>query len=245
MGNRKQLCRMGGAMLKVNELFKSLDGETNQFYQGRQTIFIRLADCNLDCFYCDTKYAKDTVASYNMDLTQILLKLDRTSNIKNVTITGGEPLIQKEELFDLIKLLDANNYNVSIETNGSIAIPIVPFSDRISFVIDYKLPSSAMQKHMHIDTFYLAREWDWIKFVIAHKQDYDMAKKMMANIRFRNPSSRFIMSPVFYGSLETTFRKARELEERIIVDDLDVIFNFQIHKFLWNQDEKEGNQIQL
>ncbi|MBI5038443.1 MAG: radical SAM protein, partial [Nitrospirae bacterium] len=77
--------------MKVNEIFKSIQGETT--FQGVPSLFIRTTGCNLRCNWCDTRYAYDDGTDYTVDE---ILKIVGKYQYKYVVITGGEPLTQKE-----------------------------------------------------------------------------------------------------------------------------------------------------
>src|SRR5262245_51103722 len=102
-------------MLKITEIFYSLQGETRTV--GLPTVFIRLTGCPLRCQYCDTAYAFS--GGKNISIDDILDTLKKY-NTKYVTVTGGEPLAQKDCLALLTRLCDVN-YHVSLETSGAIS----------------------------------------------------------------------------------------------------------------------------
>ena len=98
-------------MLKVNEIFYSLQGEGSRV--GQPTIFIRLSGCNLNCSWCDTKHQKHV----KLDEDKIMEQIDQLAKtVKWVCITGGEPLVQ--DIRKLVEQLRFYNLNVQLETNG-------------------------------------------------------------------------------------------------------------------------------
>ena len=96
--------------MKVVEIFQSIDGEA--FNAGKITNFIRLSGCNLRCNYCDTIYGQNLSDGEEMSIDDILKKLDK--GIKNITLTGGEPLLNKENAYSLLNTLVKEKYNVSV-----------------------------------------------------------------------------------------------------------------------------------
>lgn len=124
-------------MLKVNEIFNSINGEVNPFGQGRLTTFVRLTGCNIKCSYCDTNNER-CLGEYDVyDLKKFLIPLLR--NTKCLCFTGGEPLLQKEELYSFILQTNWINWvNVYIETNGTIDTAPIPKFPFVSFCMDYK-----------------------------------------------------------------------------------------------------------
>ena len=130
-------------MLKVNELFYSIQGESS--HAGRPCVFVRLTGCNLRCSYCDTRYAYDE--GQNLEIDEII---DRVTSYqcRLIEITGGEPLIQKETP-ELIHQLLERGFEVLLETNGSIDISNI--DDRCVKIVDIKCPSSGEAKNNDLE----------------------------------------------------------------------------------------------
>ena len=129
---------------RVVEKFISINGEGSR--AGQLAALIRFYNCNLNCSYCDTKYANGKNAKYEILTDQDILDYLNKNKVINVTLTGGEPLLQKN-IDSLITLLLKNNYRVEIETNGSIDIkPFITDDLRPLFTLDYKTPSSKMEE---------------------------------------------------------------------------------------------------
>ena len=131
---------------KVVEKFISINGEGSK--AGQLAAFIRFQGCNLNCSYCDSKYANSDDAKYSLMTEEEIINYLNENKIKNVTLTGGEPLLQKNIkslIFELLKL----NYNVEIETNGSVNIKPFISDLRPIFTLDYKTPSSLMENYMN------------------------------------------------------------------------------------------------
>jgi len=102
--------------LEVSEIFASLQGEG--IYIGVPQIFVRLAGCNLRCSWCDTKYTWKSGKRMSLDaIVNGVKRLTKETGIKEVCITGGEPLVQ--DITDLVYCL-LPSYDISIETNGTI-----------------------------------------------------------------------------------------------------------------------------
>ena len=205
----------------VNEIFLSIQGESSSV--GLPTIFVRFTGCNLRCSYCDTRYAY--VDGEEMSVYDILDKI-KSFGYKRVCLTGGEPLIQKDIQLLIEKLAD---YEVSIETNGSVDLKDVVLCEKHRFVMDIKLKGSGFYDRMNFDNFKYLNERDEIKFVISNREDYDLAKEVI--IRYYKLGN-IIMSPVF-GKLEY-----HNLVEWILEDRLDVRFQIQIHKIIWDKDKR-------
>ncbi|MDE5575867.1 MAG: radical SAM protein, partial [Oscillospiraceae bacterium] len=101
---------------KIAEMFSSINGEGT--HAGQLAFFIRFTGCNLNCSYCDTKWANEPSAPYTEMTAEEILSEVKKSGIKNVTVTGGEPLIQ-QEIIPLLETLCGDGRYVEIETNGS------------------------------------------------------------------------------------------------------------------------------
>ena len=112
--------------LRITEIFHSLQGETSR--TGLPTVFVRLTGCPLRCGYCDTAYAFH--GGTTLTLEQILAEVARYAT-RYVTVTGGEPLAQKNCL-PLLSALAERGYSVSLETSGALGrrSPAKSFSTR-------------------------------------------------------------------------------------------------------------------
>ena len=204
----------------INKIFHSLQGETS--LAGFPSLFIRLAGCNLNCIYCDTTYAKSRENSKLMSIDEIIEIAKQYSFVHHITITGGEPLIQKEA-FDLIKLLCNASFLVQVETNGSISI--AEGDRRARYIVDVKTPSSGQDNSFNFKNINVLSCNDEVKFVISNQNDYDFAKAFISKHLFETPAI-INFSPVF-GIME-----CKSLVDKIIEDDLNVRLNLQIHKLI-------------
>ena len=207
--------------MKVNEIFLSIQGESLSV--GLPTVFVRFTRCNLRCSYCDTKYAYEE--GEDMSVDEILNNI-KEFGYKRVCLTGGEPLLQKDIQVLIDKLSD---YEVSIETNGSIDLKDVVIGENHRFVMDIKLKSSGCYEKMNFNNFEYLNKNDEIKFVISNRTDYEMAKKVI-NKYYK--MGNILMSPVF----ETIEYKS--LVEWILEDKLNVRFQLQIHKIIWDKNKR-------
>lgn len=117
---------------KVVEHFVSINGEGAR--AGQLALFIRLQSCNLNCSYCDTKWANETDASFTWMDAEELVSLAVQEKVCNVTLTGGEPLLQKN-IDNLIAGLVQQGMRVEIETNGTQLIQ--PIRQQVEMLIRY------------------------------------------------------------------------------------------------------------
>ena len=209
--------------LKIFEIFYSLQGESSRV--GLPTIFIRLSGCPMRCHYCDTAYAFQGGSMMSVD---VIIRSIQEYDTRYVTVTGGEPLAQKEVLSLLRELADAS-YDVSLETGGGLSIQEV--DSRIKIILDIKTPDSGEEKKNHWDNLNTISEKDEIKFVLCSREDYDWAKKIINQYQLYQKYS-ILFSPV-YENLDPT-----DLGNWILEDQLDVRMQIQLHKLLWG--EKPG-----
>jgi 7-carboxy-7-deazaguanine synthase len=204
--------------LKITEIFYSLQGEARN--SGLPTVFIRLTGCPLRCGYCDTDYAFS--GGEWLSLEAVLEQVDRYDT-KYVTVTGGEPLAQKNCIALLERLCDLD-YDVSLETSGAISIAAV--DERVSRVVDVKTPASDEESKNKIENFDLLTEKDQLKFVICNEADYIWSKNFIAQHNLLD-RCEILFSPV-QSQLD-----AKDLAGWILKDQLDVRFQIQLHKYLW------------
>jgi len=219
----------------VNSIFNSIDGEVNFYGQGMLTTFIRLQGCNLKCSYCDTSQAQDkTKAPFKMTPTEIVKEVHRLQGNK-VTITGGEPLEQRKELIRLVEIFNRTrgyDFRVTIETNGSKSLKGI--SDMTSWVVDYKLPSSGMERFMNHEAFSYLGQQDVVKFVIQNKEDFNKAiqtiEEIFGDFGKTDEFPVFAFSPV-YKKL-TPIRLLSWLNETSIPKLYKTALNIQLHKII-------------
>lgn len=207
--------------LRITEIFLSLQGEADAV--GWPTVFVRLTGCPLRCHYCDTEYAFTGGEWWGIDA--LLAEVARY-NIRHVCVTGGEPLAQKGCLELLPRLCDAG-HEVSLETSG--ALDIARVDPRVSRVMDIKTPVSgeaAKNRYENIDHL---TPHDQVKLVIGDRNDYEWARAVVEKYDL-NQRCAVLFSPVF-DSIEP-----RQLAEWILEDRLDVRFQMQLHKLLWDDE---------
>lgn len=211
----------------VVEKFISINGEGTK--AGELAVFIRFRKCNLNCSYCDTKWANINSTYAEMMTAEEIVEF--SENIKNVTLTGGEPMLQN--LFGLVEILMNKGHDVEIETNGSISIDDLANSKyRPSFTMDYKLPSSNMEKNMFMGNFRFLEKNDTVKFVIGSFEDMKRAYEVILEYELTEKCHVYF-SPVF-GNIEPSeivqFMKENKLN--------NVRLQLQLHKYIWNPTER-------
>ncbi|WP_160675092.1 putative 7-carboxy-7-deazaguanine synthase QueE [Clostridium sp. C8-1-8] len=216
---------------KVVEKFISINGEGKR--SGELAIFIRFAGCNLNCSYCDTTWANEKNAPYELMSSEDIYNYIKSTKVKNITLTGGEPLLQ-EGIVELLELLASDdNLRVEIETNGSVLLEnFTKLSNPPSFTMDYKLPSSNMERHMKLDNFKYLSAKDTVKFVSGSMEDLEKAKEIITSYKLTEKTTVYI-SPVFGQiSLDSI---VEFLKENIMND---VKLQIQLHKIIWDPTER-------
>ena len=214
---------------RVVEKFVSINGEGSK--AGQLTSFVRFQGCNLKCSYCDTDWANEDDADYILESKTEIADWLTSTGVKNVTLTGGEPLLQ-ENLVDLLKELNNRGLSVEIETNGSVDISdIVDMGDRgANITLDYKLPCSGMEKKMNMDNYKLLRKSDTVKFVVGSTSDLDKAKTIIDEYSLTEKCNIYF-SAVF-GSIEPA-----EIVNYMVENNINgVNLQLQMHKFIWDPD---------
>ena len=209
--------------LKINEIYYSVQGEST--FMGKPCIFIRLTYCNLRCSYCDSEYTFHE--GKDMYIKDILKKIEQyPCNL--VEVTGGEPLFQKNCIKLLTELIN-KKYNVLLETSGSLSIENVP--KEVINIIDFKCPSSKMEKKNFWDNINFIKNKDQIKFVIGNKEDYEWSKNKILEFNL-DSKCEILLSPV-YNEIES-----KEIVNWILEDNLNVRFQMQLHKEIWPESDR-------
>ena len=210
--------------LTVNEIYQSIQGEST--WAGLRCVFVRLTFCDLRCTYCDTAYAfyKGEKRVLSEVIDEVL-----AMDCPLVEITGGEPLLQKNVLPLMTALCDAGK-TVLIETSG--AHDISPIDPRVHRIMDLKTPDSGESGRMLWTNIPHLTSKDEVKFVIGSRQDYDWACEKIAEYNLTRICN-VLFSPNF------TVIEPRLIVEWLVEDKLDVRFQLQMHKFIWDP-KKQG-----
>lgn len=216
-------------MFNVAEKFVSINGEGQ--YAGQLAVFIRFAGCNLRCSYCDTKWANSFDYKGELLSAEEILDYVLGTHIRNVTLTGGEPLL-REGITELIEMLIKLELRVEVETNGSVPLAPVDGKFRPHFTIDYKTPSSGMEDKMLMSNYGILESEDVVKFVCGSVEDLNRSYEIIRQYGLIK-RCKVYLSCVF-GQLEpktaVEFMKENELN--------GVNFQLQMHKFIWEPDKK-------
>jgi 7-carboxy-7-deazaguanine synthase len=211
--------------MRITEIFHSIQGESS--YAGRPCVFVRSTGCNLRCVWCDTEYAFHGGRDLTVD--EILEDVRRIGHgCRLVELTGGEPLLQPD-VGELAERLLREGYTVLCETGGSLPVDRVPRG--VVKIMDLKCPGSGEVEANDWDNLELLDPGrDELKFVIADRADYEWAAEQVVG----RGLDRFVVhfAPVF----ESMDR--RRLAEWILADALPVRLQLQLHKFIWEPNER-------
>ncbi len=207
--------------LRITEIFLSLQGESRSV--GWPTVFVRLTGCPLRCGYCDTAYAFQGGEWWPL---QGIVDRVAEYGVRHVTVTGGEPLAQKNVL-PLLNALNDAGHEVSLETSG--ALDIAPVDPRTVIVMDIKTPGSGEAERFHAANIEHLKPIDQVKFVLVDRADYDWAVARLAE--YRLPERCEVLFSPAHGQLEP-----RDLADWILTDRLPVRFQLQLHKLLWGDE---------
>lgn len=204
--------------LRITEIFYSLQGEASRV--GLPTVFVRLTGCPLRCTWCDTTYS--FTGGEAASIESVLAEVAKYP-ARQVCVTGGEPLSQKECLPLLVALCDAG-YDVSLETSGALDVSAV--DPRVSRIMDLKAPDSGEVGRNLWSNLDCLNARDEIKIVIASRGDYEWARDVLRQRQIDR------ICPALFSPAQGLI-EAGSLADWILEDGLNVRFQLQLHKLLW------------
>jgi 7-carboxy-7-deazaguanine synthase len=238
--------------LVVNEIYLSLQGEST--FAGLPCVFVRLTACNLRCSYCDTAYAFTEGSPRRLPeiiqevqaIASRYLPQSTAIRLPLVELTGGEPLLQRNSLRLMRELCDLG-FTVLVETSGALDISQV--DSRVHRIMDLKCPSSGESGRNRIENIAHLKSTDEVKFVIGTREDYEWAKQKLAehNLPSICPILFSWVSPLQKEQQHPSLKAVPadqhpitrlELVESIIADALPVRFQLQMHKFIWQPEQR-------
>ena len=208
--------------LRINEIFYSIQGESSRI--GMPTVFVRLTGCPMRCAYCDTAYAFHE--GQKQEIEEIIQEIKRFDT-NYVTVTGGEPLAQKN-CIELMNQLCELGYQVSLETGGALDIKDV--HAKVKIILDVKTPKSNEDKNNFWPNLANIRTNDEIKFVIQDYEDFSWSMDIIE--KYQLNQNQILFSPVY------NVLASEQLAEWILKHQLNVRLQLQLHKRLWG--EKKG-----
>ncbi|MGQ9583110.1 MAG: 7-carboxy-7-deazaguanine synthase QueE [Thermoplasmatota archaeon] len=206
--------------MRICEIFHSIQGEGVD--AGLPTVFVRTVGCNLRCNWCDTRYALDGGSEWELDG---ILRRVRSYRCRRVCLTGGEPLIQRDALELVRRLLDSG-YEVSVETNGSLSITGLLMGNRggsLRISMDVKCPSSGMHRTTRLEALGDLRPVDQVKLVIRDRRDFLYARRVL---RSHPTAAAVVLQPV-WGA------RADRIVGWVLEEGLEARVMIQMHKVIW------------
>jgi len=226
---------------KVIEKFISIDGEGPS--AGELAVFIRFSGCDLRCSWCDTSYSWDGTVEPKLMLAEEIYEFIKESEVSNVTLTGGEPLIQKgieELLVFLLKKAEEHPFIIRIETHGGVDIePLATkfseyrtsrFNWFLQFIVDFKLPESKMLGQMCFKNLETVGRDDCVKFVIASLEDLEIAAEMAVK------NNLDLETNVYFSPVVDLIEPKVVVEKMIEKKLSEVKLQLQLHKYIWPKD---------
>ena len=222
------------ATLKVSEIFSSLQGEGVS--TGAPCVFVRLAQCNLHCSWCDTKYTwdferyryEDEVREQSVaEVAQIV----NASTSRRLVLTGGEPLLQQRALQEFFARL-APDITVEIETNGTIAPESAALSRVNQWNVSPKLTNAGDPEQFRIKPEVLATLRDtgraYLKLVVNGDADYAEADALVRRLAW--PSDRVLFMP---EASDRESLRARSFAVAEAASARSFRFSSRLHLELW------------
>ncbi len=223
-----------GATLKVSEIFESLQGEGASV--GVPVIFVRLAQCNLHCTWCDTKYTWDFEhydydAEVREETVGSVARVVNESTTRRLVLTGGEPLLQQRALAGFFSEL-APDIAVEVETNGTLAPSQETLARVNQWNVSPKLSNAGDPERLRIRQDVLLELRDarlsYLKLVVQSDADYAEADSLVARLNW--PHDRVLLMPQACD-LETLRTRSLSVAEAARARGLR--FSSRLHLELW------------
>lgn len=223
------------------EIFATIQGEGVS--AGVPAVFVRLAECNLRCEWCDTKYTWDwanhdkTSETIELDEDALHEEISRVANVvRTVVFTGGEPLLQQDELAPLAARLRVLGFKVEVETNGTVAP-----TEAMAAVVDQWNVSPKLSSSKNTDRaryrptallWFAARPNVQIKIVVASDSDVEEATELVSALG-ELPRDRVLLTPEGVDAM-TIAERSRWLADRCRAHGYRL--GTRLHVFLWGSE---------
>jgi organic radical activating enzyme len=230
--------------LGFSDVFTSINGEVSPCKQGSIATFLRLSSgCNLKCPWCDTKnHFERKFNLRDFEVNKIEAALSKMSGgpiAKNITITGGEPLLahqlHTQPFVHLLRSLHDLGHTIAIETNGTYRLPDPLRNFVAGFVVDYKF--FLLDMGWKINKAFAAcadlNESDYVKLVIDQYHHIGLAKQFLSyytSLVEPEHHPTFAVSVINEGGKHVL--DPSDVIKSFADDGYDILLNVQIHKFL-------------
>ena len=215
---------------RIAEIFESFQGEG--LYLGEKQIFVRFFGCNLSCRFCDTK--QDRYYEYEPQELFEEIKLYRGRH-HSVSFTGGEPLLQKDFLKEILKLTSKAGYCNYLESNGTLYAELGDLIDYIDIVaMDFKFPTSSgmiglWSSHRRFLEI-AAKKEVFLKAVICEDTSEEDLNEALEIIRQIAIGSVLVLQPNSYDDLLKMGTKLTRFKEICASSGVTACVIPQVHK---------------
>lgn len=216
--------------IRIAEVFESVSGEVGGFPQGSPTTFVRLAGCSLGCPFCDTRQWQDPESGTERTIEDMVQEIF-SFPWKQVLITGGEPMEQREAVQDLVNKIKGNSigYKIQVETNGTIPLYDTYLVDY--WVIDNKGLDAMAGVPYQFDPQVVGGNV-WFKYLVGSLADLDSAVFFAAGFqglaeRIRPKVAISILAGKPWSSKRTNIQEA---VQAILASKIPILLNYQLHK---------------
>ncbi len=217
---------------KISEIFESIQGEG--IYAGERQIFVRFFGCNLSCKFCDTP-----LSQYSEYEPQGLISELRfyQGNYHSVSFTGGEPLLQKDFLKEVLILVKQEGFRNYLETNGALPEALNEVIEHVDIVaMDFKLPSSTGAGDFwqaHRDFLKIASKKEvFLKAVICDSTEEEDFKKGLGIIKEISPNVRLVLQPNSFEDGGLLNEKIEDFKTACLRERIAVCLIPQMHKII-------------
>jgi len=215
---------------------------------GTKTLFVRLAGCPFNCFYCDTKESLplDSGKEYDIQEASRLIESNLKKQTYKVNFTGGDPLVQHEAVAELAKFVQSKKIPTYLESSCFDVERfnhVLPFIDIVK--IEFKTKDSEFVDSKHYERLIenainclkssvLTKKTTYIKIVVSSKtelNEFTILVKNIFNSVSKNQIDGFIIQPT-YGIAEPSLDLLLNLYDVVYPYYTDVKVVPQLHKFI-------------
>jgi len=218
--------------MRIYSIFKAIEGEGSEI--GIPKTFIRTVGCPVKCKNCDTPEALDVRQGIEIPVDQIIQKVEEFG-LECITITGGEPLIQKN-LYLLISLLKKKGYYTTLETSGQLFDKeIFQVTDFLS--VDAKTPSTGVECNFKVHEDLLqAPSFNnklQIKCVVNDRVDFDFVVYYYNRFKKLLKPNQLIITPCWEVEKELNRDFVKKIVKLVLENNLPIRVIIQQHKIIY------------
>jgi 7-carboxy-7-deazaguanine synthase len=217
---------------KISEIFDSIQGEG--LYMGERHVFVRFFGCNIQCRYCDTR--PERFVEYEPEaLLEAVKRYQRVAGV--VSYTGGEPLLQKDFLKEMMPLALKNNFRNYLETNGTLPDALAEVINYVNVIaMDVKLPSSTGVEpfwDVHKRFLKIAQKKDvFVKAIVCESTTDADIHQLICMIQDTNLAVSLVLQPDSSADIEVLKPKIEKYVSWCTSEGIATCFIPQMHKLL-------------